>query len=161
MSYDENAVAGDVSAQASVCGRRLNRDVLPPMFGIRHNDIESDHEASVVLDDGVCGFCNRCVQFVLRHDDEKIFRFASLQSSFGTRVFTERGVDTPVLETVYVLPSDHEGKGALQRYAYMWFRLASGTIWVQLGCNRTFPPFLRAPKLAIDAVDFRTVTSDP
>jgi len=34
-------------------------------------------------------------------------------------------------------------------------------IWVQLGCNKTFKQFLRAPKPAIGAVGFHTVTSEP
>ncbi len=37
----------------------------------------------VILFDGICNLCNRSVQFVLRHDKEKRFLFASLQSTNG------------------------------------------------------------------------------
>jgi predicted DCC family thiol-disulfide oxidoreductase YuxK len=37
----------------------------------------------IILFDGVCNLCNRSVQFVLKHDKQKIFRFASLQSKAG------------------------------------------------------------------------------
>src|SRR3989442_1250838 len=37
----------------------------------------------IILFDGVCNLCNRFVQFVLKHDKQNLFRFASLQSSYG------------------------------------------------------------------------------
>jgi predicted DCC family thiol-disulfide oxidoreductase YuxK len=37
----------------------------------------------VMLYDGVCGFCNKSVQFVLDHDRRGTMRFAALQSDFG------------------------------------------------------------------------------
>lgn len=40
----------------------------------------------VIFYDGVCGLCNRCVQFIIRHDKEKKFRFAALQSDFVTKL---------------------------------------------------------------------------
>lgn len=87
-------------------------------------------EHPVVLYDGVCGFCNKCVQFVLRHDDAKIFRFASLQSSFGLQVLGEHGVDASALKTVYVLPSDDEGGVLLQRSEAILFLMHRlGGIW--------------------------------
>lgn len=39
--------------------------------------------ALVLLYDGVCGFCNKSVQFVLDHDRRGAMRFAALQSDFG------------------------------------------------------------------------------
>jgi len=84
----------------------------------------------VLLYDGVCRFCNRLVQFVLRHDDEKIFRFASLQSSFGSRVLTQQGVDTSPMSTAYVLVSGDEGQALLQRSAAILFLMDRfGGIW--------------------------------
>ena len=72
-------------------------------------------ERPILLYDGVCGFCNRLVQFVLRHDDEKIFRFASLQSSFGSRTLALHGVDTSAMRTAYVLASGDQGQVLLQK----------------------------------------------
>jgi predicted DCC family thiol-disulfide oxidoreductase YuxK len=40
-------------------------------------------ENPIILFDGVCNLCNSSVQFVLKHDKEKLFRFASLQSEAG------------------------------------------------------------------------------
>lgn len=43
----------------------------------------------VIFFDGVCNLCNSSVQFIIRHDKKKIFRFASLQSSIGQQLLKE------------------------------------------------------------------------
>ena len=40
----------------------------------------------VLFFDGACNLCNRFVQFVIRHDREKLFLFASLQSEAGKQM---------------------------------------------------------------------------
>ncbi|GGI11426.1 thiol-disulfide oxidoreductase DCC family protein [Gottfriedia solisilvae] len=40
-------------------------------------------EKPIILFDGVCNFCNSAVQFIIKHDKQGIFQFASLQSSIG------------------------------------------------------------------------------
>jgi predicted DCC family thiol-disulfide oxidoreductase YuxK len=57
----------------------------------------------IVLYDGVCGLCNRAVQFILRHDRKNIFRFASLQSPLAARILTRHGADPSDLDTMYVV----------------------------------------------------------
>lgn len=57
----------------------------------------------VLLYDGVCGLCNRLVQFVLRRDRLARFRFASLQSDYAARVLNAHGLDSHDLNTLYVL----------------------------------------------------------
>ena len=87
-------------------------------------------EHPVLLYDGVCGLCNRLVQFALRHDHEKVFRFASLQSSFGTRVLKQHGVDATALKTVYVLAPGNEGQLLLQQSEAILFLMSRlGGIW--------------------------------
>lgn len=43
----------------------------------------------VILFDGVCGLCNHWVDFVLKFDRERVFRFAALQSDAGARALHE------------------------------------------------------------------------
>jgi predicted DCC family thiol-disulfide oxidoreductase YuxK len=57
----------------------------------------------ILLYDGVCGLCNRLVQFVLRRDRNAIFRFASLQNAFATPILTRHGASPSDLDTVYVV----------------------------------------------------------
>ncbi len=51
---------------------------------------EQDHP--VILFDGVCNLCNASVQYVIKHDRKKLFRFASLQSSFGQKVLEQNNL---------------------------------------------------------------------
>ncbi|HRI04154.1 MAG TPA: thiol-disulfide oxidoreductase DCC family protein [Pyrinomonadaceae bacterium] len=39
--------------------------------------------SSIVLFDGVCNFCNGAVNFIIRHDADKKFKFTPLQSEAG------------------------------------------------------------------------------
>ena len=45
----------------------------------------------LLLFDGVCNLCNRSVQFVIRHDRARVFRFASLQSAAAARALESFG----------------------------------------------------------------------
>ncbi len=57
----------------------------------------------ILLYDGVCGLCNRLVQFTLRRDRHASFRFASLQSAFASSILTRHGANPSALDTVYVV----------------------------------------------------------
>jgi predicted DCC family thiol-disulfide oxidoreductase YuxK len=37
----------------------------------------------IILFDGICNLCNSSVQFVIKHDEDGLFKFASLQSRAG------------------------------------------------------------------------------
>ena len=57
----------------------------------------------IVFYDGVCGLCNRLVQFLLKRDTHDRLRFASLQSDFAARVLGRHGIDPKDLDTVHVV----------------------------------------------------------
>ncbi len=59
--------------------------------------------AHLLLYDGVCGLCDRLVQFVLRHDRADRFRFAALQSRLAAELLRGYGRDAADLDTVYVI----------------------------------------------------------
>jgi predicted DCC family thiol-disulfide oxidoreductase YuxK len=60
----------------------------------------------ILFYDGVCGLCDRLVQFVLRRDRRARFRFAALQSAVATQTLGHFGKDPEELDTVYVLTDD-------------------------------------------------------
>ena len=62
----------------------------------------------VLLYDGVCGLCNRLVQFVLKRDARGLFRFASLQSDFAAGILQQHGLDPNDLDTVYLVEAPGE-----------------------------------------------------
>jgi predicted DCC family thiol-disulfide oxidoreductase YuxK len=53
---------------------------------------DSDARAVIVFD-GVCVLCNGWVQFLLRHDRARRYRFAAMQSASGRRLLLAHGLD--------------------------------------------------------------------
>ena len=43
-------------------------------------------EQPIILFDGVCNFCSGAVNFIIKQDKKKIFRFAALQSDAGQKL---------------------------------------------------------------------------
>lgn len=60
-----------------------------------------------VLYDGDCGFCNRSVAFILKHERNSDIHFAAIQSTFTQDFFQENGWEAPNLSTFYFI---HGGK---------------------------------------------------
>ena len=58
---------------------------------------------AVLFYDGVCGLCDRVVQFVLRRDHKDRFRFAALQGDFARAALARHGRTTEVLDTIYLV----------------------------------------------------------
>lgn len=50
----------------------------------------------IVLFDGVCNFCNGAVNFIIRHDRDKKFKFAALQSEKGMDMCSKHGIGDDV-----------------------------------------------------------------
>ena len=99
----------------------------------------------VLLYDGLCGFCNGTVQFVLEHDRRGTMRFATLQGDFARGVIARHpevaGVDSLILvernsatgaENVYA-----RSAGALRVARYL------GGPWTIAQALAIVPTFLR------------------
>jgi predicted DCC family thiol-disulfide oxidoreductase YuxK len=70
----------------------------------------------IILYDGVCGLCNRLVQFLLKHDKRSRLRFASLQSDFAAKVLQRHGLDPKDLDTMHVVENyEQPDERVLQR----------------------------------------------
>ncbi|MET3124990.1 putative DCC family thiol-disulfide oxidoreductase YuxK [Arcicella rosea] len=60
----------------------------------------------VILFDGVCNFCNASINFVIDHDPQKRFKFASLQSDFGYEVLKKYDRNTSDFDSVILLKNN-------------------------------------------------------
>ena len=102
-------------------------------------------DGPVLLYDGLCGFCDGTVQFILKHDRRGTLRFATLQGDFARDVIARHpelaGVDSLVLvepdpasgnERVYV-----RSDGALHVARYL------GGAWKLARATAIVPRFLR------------------
>jgi predicted DCC family thiol-disulfide oxidoreductase YuxK len=66
----------------------------------------------IILYDGVCGLCNRFVQFVLKHDHAAQFRFATLQGQVAASILSRHNQNPSALDTLYVLVQQPGSAGA-------------------------------------------------
>ncbi len=57
----------------------------------------------IVFYDGLCGFCDRTVQFILDRDKQDDFRFAPLQSDLAEEILPKHGKNPKDLNSLYVL----------------------------------------------------------
>jgi predicted DCC family thiol-disulfide oxidoreductase YuxK len=95
----------------------------------------------ILLYDGLCGLCNRLVQFVLKRDASGVFRFAALQSNYAAEILQVHHLDAQDLNTVYVV----NGEQLFTRSDAAIFVLRRlGGFWKVTGAAlRIFPKVLR------------------
>jgi predicted DCC family thiol-disulfide oxidoreductase YuxK len=112
------------------------------IFAVRADFRLSEEANPILLYDGVCGFCNQAVQFVLRHDREGVFRFAALQSAFARAILAKYRIDPSELNTIYVVLRNGDGSERLLSRSdaalYIADRLKMKSRFLRL-----FPRFLR------------------
>lgn len=99
----------------------------------RQNPPEEANGHPTVYFDGVCGLCNRVVDFVISRDPRGVFRFAPLQGNTAHRRLPADDLDS--LETLVVTT----GAGTFRRSAavvrILWrlaphWRLLGGLLWL-------------------------------
>jgi predicted DCC family thiol-disulfide oxidoreductase YuxK len=104
---------------------------------------------ALMLFDGQCGFCNRAVQWVIRHDHADRLRFAPQESELAHGILSRRGIDQATMlrdNTVYLVldaGSPQERILGQSEVQVQLLRLLGGP-WRVLGALlRVVPAFLR------------------
>lgn len=93
-------------------------------------------EHPIIFFDGYCGLCNRAVDFLIKRDKEKLFRYASLQSPQATVILG----DMPDI-TTFIL---YENGGSFYRSdAAIRALILLGGKYKLAALLRIFPRFLR------------------
>lgn len=64
-----------------------------------------DKSPQIILFDGVCSICDRSMRFIIKRDPKKKFRFATLQSELGQRLFMEHSIPNDI-ETMVLIKND-------------------------------------------------------
>ncbi len=80
----------------------------------------------ILVFDGVCVLCSRSVQFVLRHDREKRFRFATTQSPTGMRLMAANGLDASKPASVLLVEN---GRAFIESAALIRVLRSFGGVW--------------------------------
>lgn len=60
----------------------------------------------LILFDGSCNLCNSSVDFILRHDKNKIFTFSPLQSEFSQNLLAKMGNFPTGLKSIVLIEGD-------------------------------------------------------
>jgi predicted DCC family thiol-disulfide oxidoreductase YuxK len=94
----------------------------------------------IILFDGICNFCNAGINFIIRQDKKRVFRFAALQSEAGQQLLRRHGLPTEGFESFILLQDGkvyQKSDAGLKVYgALPWYWK-----WTQLGWLA--PKFLR------------------
>lgn len=97
-------------------------------------------EQPVILFDGICNYCNRIVNFIIRQDKKKIFLFASLQSDFGQSILKENNLPLDVFDSLLLLDKGklfQKSTAGLRLYNKLpWYWKWTQLFWI-------FPRFIR------------------
>ena len=92
----------------------------------------------VVLFDGVCNLCNSSVQWLIRHDKNQIFRFASLQSDYAAEHL--KNSEYQFIDSIILLDNNRiYSKSSAVLRILKRLRLPYNLLWVFI----IVPPFVR------------------
>ncbi len=94
----------------------------------------------VVLFDGVCNFCDKSVQFMIQHDPEGYFMYASLQSDSGQEILKKYGISTEIIDTIVLVEND---RAYIQSTAALRIARKLNRLWSLLYIFIIVPPFIR------------------
>ncbi len=94
---------------------------------------------SIVLFDGVCNFCNGSVNFIIRNDPEKRFKFAALQSETGQELRAKYGIGDDV-DSIVLIEND---KAYTHSTAALRIAKTLGGIWSLGYVGIIVPAFIR------------------
>ena len=97
-------------------------------------------QSSIILFDGVCNLCNSSVQFVIKHDKDKKFMFASLQSTAGQLLLKQ--FDLPVQDFNSFILIENEKVFLKSTAALMVAKQLKGAVKLLYGFI-VVPPFIR------------------
>lgn len=73
-------------------------------------------DAPIILYDGVCGLCSRSVRWLIRHDPQRVLRYAPLQGETAARLRAAHPRIPPTLESVVLV---EDGRVHLRSKAFL------------------------------------------
>lgn len=95
-------------------------------------------EKPIIFFDGVCGLCNRTVDFLIRHDKERLFIFAPLQGETASKILATSLTDEP--DTIVCKDGQ---KLYYKSEAVLHILIKIGGIWRLAALGYIVPKFIR------------------
>src|SRR5688500_11115541 len=103
-------------------------------------DTVSDPGYHLILFDGVCNLCNGAVQFIIKRDHKKRFKFASLQSQVAQHHLSAFALNTPEVYSILLIKN---GKLYDQSSAVLEISRDLSGAWPMFAAFKIIPRFLR------------------
>jgi predicted DCC family thiol-disulfide oxidoreductase YuxK len=100
---------------------------------------------NIIFYDGVCGLCNRLVQFVLKHGGADKFLFCSLQSDIAGELLEKYGQSNKDLDTIFLITDyDTPSSKLLDKAKAVFFiiKRCQAPAWSWLACFSILPEFI-------------------
>lgn len=94
----------------------------------------------VVFFDGVCNLCTGSVQFIIKHDPQHLFRFASLQNETGQQLLQRFNLPTAEFGSFILF---EKGKVYTKSSAALRVTKKLNGPWPVLSALMIVPPFIR------------------
>ena len=68
--------------------------------------ISGNDKEAIILFDGVCNFCNDSVNFIIKRDSKRYFKFAPLQTEFSDRLLKPHGIDSTKTDSIILIENE-------------------------------------------------------
>lgn len=94
----------------------------------------------IILFDGVCNLCNSSVNFIIDHDKNDVFKFASLQSDAGQELLKKFDLSTKDFDSIIFVDN---GKFYTKSSAVLRIVKDFPGLWKLLYASIIIPPFIR------------------
>jgi predicted DCC family thiol-disulfide oxidoreductase YuxK len=94
----------------------------------------------IILFDGVCNFCNGAINFIIKRDRKRIFRYAALQSDAGQQLLKQYNLSTNDLDSFVLI---YKGNSYKKTSAALNVASMLGGAWKLSGVFRIFPSSIR------------------
>lgn len=94
----------------------------------------------VIYFDGICNLCNDTVQFIIEHDKQAVFLFASLQSEQGQTALNSTSTLSHAPDSIILF---EKGKYYMQSTAALSIARHLNGLWPVLYTLIIIPPFIR------------------
>jgi predicted DCC family thiol-disulfide oxidoreductase YuxK len=92
------------------------------------------NEHPVILFDGVCNFCNGLMNFVIRQDKKRVFRFAALQSEAGKNILQQHNLSTQDFDSFVLIDKNRVFKKSSASLKVMsrlpWYWKPAQILWI-------------------------------
>lgn len=100
----------------------------------------SQIQGYIVLFDAQCILCSKAVQFIIKHDPKRRFRFAALHSVKGKSLLAEHHLASKKMDSIVLIKGE---KHYLKSSAVLRIALLLNKLWPLLIVFYIIPPFVR------------------